>query len=64
MRIFKKANWKYESCLICGNKDEGEVVLVGIDGTEDDGNVRAKQIHLKCIELNYNEKMNVLYQKL
>jgi hypothetical protein len=52
MRVFDKPNlhfgWK---CPICGTSEVKPVVLVGIDGTEEDGNVQAEQYHVDCIEL-------------
>lgn len=56
MRAFEKPNlsndWK---CPICGTNEEKEVVLIGIDGTEEGNNIQAQQYHLSCIELTeYN----------
>ncbi len=58
MRAFKGPNlsggWK---CPICGTSDDKEVVLIGVDGTEDDGIMEGHQYHLDCIELmEYNLK--------
>ena len=65
MRAFAKPNlgggWK---CPICHTAEEKEVVLVGIQGTEDGGNIQAEQVHLDCIELTLNTEMQVLYQKI
>jgi hypothetical protein len=38
-------------CPICGTSDDKEVVLIGIDGTEEGNNIKAEQIHLECIDL-------------
>jgi len=52
MRIFKKPNLGNDwHCPICGTKAVEEVVLIGVQGTEDGGNIEAKQYHLSCIEL-------------
>lgn len=57
MRIFEKPNtsngWK---CSICKRNTESPVVLVGISGTEEDGNIEAEQIHVSCIELTIFER--------
>lgn len=49
MKIFKQGNWDDDSCPLCNTKDEGEVVLVPIDGTQEGYTAQAKQIHAKCI---------------
>jgi len=65
MRIFKEPNlsndWK---CPICHKADKKEVVLIGIAGTESNGNVEAEQIHLDCITLVYDKQHEVLFQHL
>lgn len=40
-------------CPVCNTQDDKETVLVGIVGTEEDGNMEAMQVHLECIELYY-----------
>ena len=65
MRIFEKPNTSNDwTCPICKTSDIKEVVLVGINGTEDGNNMRAEQIHLDCIELLYDKDHNILYQIL
>ena len=65
MRIFKKPNlsndWK---CPICGTSDIKEVVLIGIEGTEEGLNIQAEQVHLDCIELTYDTRIGFIYQKI
>ena len=65
MKIFKKPNiengWK---CPICNTSKEKEVVLVGIIGTENGNNIQAEQIHLDCIELSYDKKYDIIYQRI
>lgn len=53
MRIFEHGNWNEttEPCPVCGRKDPGPVVLVGIAGTEDGHNIQARQYHVACIDL-------------
>ena len=64
MKIFKNGNWKNDKCPICHTSTKGKVVLVGIIGTEEGFNMQAKQIHLDCIDLLYDKKLGILYQKL
>ena len=65
MRTFKHGNWSHkDKCLICGKAGDGEVVLIGIDGTEDGGNMRAAQVHVDCIELRFNADHKLLYQRI
>lgn len=66
MRSLEKPNlsnkdWK---CPICLKRDEKEVVLVGIVGTEDDGRVEAEQFHLDCIDLIYDKSFRIVFQRL
>lgn len=65
MKVFKKGNWKGGIvCPICGTNKQGQVVLMGIDRTEEyglkeynlsflvsNGNIEAKQVHLDCLDL-------------
>ena len=51
MRIFEHPNMEGFKCPICGTAEDKPVVLIGIDGTEEDGNIEARQYHLSCIEL-------------
>jgi hypothetical protein len=51
MRVFKEGNWGGDICPICRTTKDGEVVLVGIHGTQEGHNMQAQQIHLDCIEL-------------
>jgi len=65
MRIFKTGNWSEEgeACPICGTKDKGQVVLVGIDGTENGNNIEAKQVHVKCLNLRLiKNDSEIIYQ--
>lgn len=64
MRVCKNGNWKNDSCIVCGTKDKGEVVLVGIAGTESEGNMQARQAHLKCVNLMFDKKWKFIYQKV
>ena len=65
MRTFKRPNlsggWK---CPVCGTADEKEVVLIGIVGTEDGGNIQAEQFHLSCINLIWDKSHNLIYQQV
>ena len=70
MRVFKKGNWsKGVVCPICESSKDGEVVLVGVDETQEGYNIHAIQIHLDCIELRiteYNPELRgrLIYQKV
>ena len=65
MKIFEHMNTSgKEVCPICKTKEDKEVVLIGIDGTEDGGNMRAIQVHLDCLNLRYSKENNLFYQKV
>jgi len=65
MRTFKSMNKSSDAkCPICLTQNDGDVVLIGIVGTQDDGLIEAKQFHLDCIELIYDEENNLIYQVL
>lgn len=36
-------------CPVCGTDDEGETILVPIDGTQDGGICQAQPTHTKCL---------------
>ena len=65
MRIFEEPNlgnnWK---CPVCGTDNKEKVVLIGVSGTEKGNNMRAEQIHLNCINLLYDENLDIIYQKI
>jgi len=65
MRIFKEPNlsnnWK---CPICRTNKKEEVILIGIIGTEEDSIMQAEQFHLNCIDLSFDNKLNIIYQKI
>ena len=61
MIIFEHMNTSGEVCPICKTKENKPVVLICIDGTEDGGNIQAKQVHVDCIELRM---MNIKDGKL
>lgn len=65
MRVFEHPNlnngdWK---CPICNTAEDKEVVLVGIEGTQEGNNMQAEQIHLDCIDLTYFKGENFLGMK-
>jgi hypothetical protein len=69
MRIFKNGNWSQGvKCPICNTSKKGEVVLIGMEGTEDGGNIQAAQVHLDCLELTIkkgeNGNRDIIYQIL
>ena len=51
MRTFDHPNLYGFLCPICKTSEDKPVVLIGIEGTEDDGNMQARQYHLACIDL-------------
>lgn len=52
MKIFEHPNFSNkEVCLVCKKADDKPVTLIGIIGTEDEGNIQAKQVHIDCLEL-------------
>lgn len=66
MRIFENGNWSHGNvCPICKTNKSGKVILIGIQGTEEDNIMEAKQFHLDCINLLYykNEEFHCIYQK-
>ena len=66
MRIFIHPNLynKEWQCPICKSREDKEIVLIGIVGTESGNNIQAEQFHLDCINLSYDKNSNLLYQKL
>ena len=54
MKVFKKFNTSTK-CPICGTNKEGKAILIPVSGTEEDGNVECKQVHLKCLDLSCRE---------
>lgn len=63
MRVFEKRNMSGKDvCPICGGKEEGKVVLVRIDGTEDGNICEVVQVCLDCLELRLDKKSGLIYQ--
>lgn len=50
-RIFKNGNWtgSQRCCPVCKKKENGDLILVPVVGTEDGNNINAVQVHVKCI---------------
>lgn len=64
MRTFAEMNTSGgDVCPICKTQNKGEIVLIGIVGTEEGMNMQAKQFHLKCLELYYDPKLRLIYQR-
>ena len=64
MKIFESFN-QSTICPICNTSNEGQAVLIPIDGTDKDRNCEAIQVHLDCIELRVNpetERGMFIYQ--
>lgn len=59
MKVFKHPNLSNNwHCPICKTKKDKEVVLVGIQGTENGYNIEATQYHLDCIDLIESRLLN------
>jgi len=55
-------------CPICGKNEKDYCVLIGIDGTSEEGNIeQAIPVHVHCLihkDLRYNKEVNIIYHKL
>ena len=52
MRVFDHFNSsRGAKCPVCKTSADAPTVLVPIPGTEDGGNVKAKQVHKDCYDL-------------
>lgn len=60
---FKHGNWTNNICPICKTKDDGEVVLIPIVGTQEGHNAQAVQVHVQCIfsQAIYDDVNNAIY---
>ena len=53
---------KDKPCPVCGTSDDGECILVSIDGTINDGICEATPVHLWCaIVTNHQQTVGVMY---
>jgi hypothetical protein len=50
MKIFEHFN-QSSICPICGTNEDKPATLIGIDGTEDGGNMEALQVHVDCLNI-------------
>lgn len=51
------------TCPVCGTNDEGESVLIPIDGTTDGLVVKCQPIHLGCaVASNWDRSVGLLYR--
>lgn len=51
MRTFENGNWENgDECPLCNTKEDGEVVLVPINGTIEGNIAEATQVHTKCMQ--------------
>ena len=63
MRVFKEMNKTGGAvCPVCKTANNGEVVLIGIEGTEVGHNIKAKQFHLNCLNLIFIPEKGLIYQ--
>ena len=57
---------KKAKCPICGTKDKDYCVLIGIDGTANDGIEEGCPVHIHCLinkNLRYAKAHNLIYQR-
>jgi transcription initiation factor IIE alpha subunit len=59
MNQFLKLLWR----PICKTNKDGETVLIAIEGTEKNNIAQAIQVHLECLDLQWNKQYNIIYQK-
>jgi len=66
MRIFKERNNRNpkDVCPICGKNTQGETVLIRVIGTQKGNLCEAKQFHLACLELTWDEYNQMIYQRI
>jgi len=64
MRVFEHPNMINFNCPICGANDDDPVVLIGIYGTQEGGNIQAAQVHLKCLELTWYPDEGLIAQQV
>ena len=52
-------------CPLCGGNEDGPCVLIGIQGTQNDGNIEAMPVHIECFgnpkRFLINREVNVIY---
>lgn len=68
MRVFKNFP-KEKKCLICNTNKNKECVLIAIVGTGDNPkkefqNYECEIFHLDCLNLWYDKKLKIIYQKI
>ena len=70
MRLFEKGNWSGKTaCPVCKTNKDGQVTLIPKIGTGDNPkkkfqNFEAKQAHLDCLDLWFDEKNGFIIQKI
>lgn len=57
-------NWKdaIRLCPVCSSAKDGEVVLIGLVGTQEGHNIEAVPVHVECLSLLYDEEKQLIYQ--
>ena len=59
MRIFEHVNeGSTRKCPICNTLEDKPCILVGLDGTEKNGNMEAEIVHVDCLELTIRENFD------
>ena len=52
-----------DKCPVCGTNDDGETVLIALDGTGDGNIAEAKPFHLACaVAQQYRQDMKIIYR--
>jgi hypothetical protein len=53
------------TCPVCGTSDDGECVLIAIDGTEEGSVVEAQPTHLSCaVADRYSKGAGIIYRRV
>ena len=66
MRIFKRFP-ETKKCPICGTNENKDSVLIANTGTNTKDSpliFEAECFHLDCIDLMYNQKLEIIFQKV
>jgi len=65
MRTFPHRNTSGKDvCPICKSNKDGETVLIAIEGIQEGHIAQAIQVHLECLDLQWNKQHNFIYQKI
>lgn len=51
-------------CILCDTNKKGKCILIPICGEQDGFNVEAAPVHLDCIDLWYDKKASLIFQRV